>query len=180
MCETFGIMQDLMAYSRDNQNLSLTQSMQAYIHSSQRQMAQMQQAQNNPAMMQQMQQQQQGANGVANRQMLGQHMTMSPAMQAGLIPNNIQNGSPHLSSGHNPMQSPALSNMAPPMAAQRSQQGNATAGASAGTSPNMSTKRRRSTQPNVKNEEDGVNMNGTSKKVKPSPSMANAKRGKQG
>lgn len=175
MCETFGIMQDLMAFSKDNQNLSLTQSMHAYIDVSRQQMAQMANAQNNPAMMQQMRQ----VNGMAQRQMMGQQMSMSPAMQSGMIP-NVQNGSPHLSSGPGTMQSPALNNMAPPMSAQRSQQGNPLTGGNPSTSPNMSTKRRRSTQANVKNEDDGATMNGTAnKKVKASPSMGNLKRGKQ-
>lgn len=179
MCETFGVMADLMACSKENPTMSITNSMQTYIANSQRQIQQMEANQDHPQAMQHLQQRP-GMNGFVNRQISSQQMGMSPAMQSGFLPNNGQNGSPHMSSGPIPMQSPALSHMAPPMVAQRSQQGSAGTGTSAGTSPNMSTKRRRSTQANsVKNEDEGLLANGTAKKVKPSPSMANAKRGKQ-
>ena len=110
---------------------------------------------------------------------------MSPAMQHSLLPGNQVNGSPH--NGQNPMMnpnlqgnahtpSPAQSHMAPPMVPQQSQQGSAS-GTSTGTSPNISNKRRRSTQIGVKEEEAGVQANGAqpgAPKVKQSPRMASA------
>jgi hypothetical protein len=107
---------------------------------------------------------------------------MSPAMQHQLLPGAQANGSPHLTSGGTPMSlgsgmvgnahtpSPHQSNMAPPMAPTHSQQGSAT-GASANTSPNVSTKRRRSTAQGVKNEGD-EGINGAGGKVKQSPRMS--------
>src|ERR1700761_4691549 len=99
MAEAFGLMQDLMAYSKDNPALSLNQSMTAYVTNMQQQIAQM--PQSTPANLMLLQQMQQGANRMMNGPVLGQQMTMSPAMQAGLLPGNTMNGSPRVASGGN-------------------------------------------------------------------------------
>lgn len=91
-------------------------------------------------------------------------MQSSPGMLNGVLPNGIL---PNGGNAHTP--SPHQANMAPPMVPQGSQQGSVT---SSNTSPNVSTKRRRSTAAGVKGEEE------TGAKVKQSPRMAsgNAKR----
>src|SRR5579871_5711341 len=107
--------------------------------------------------------------GVANENFVN----MSPAMQNNLLP--VANGSPHISGpgGLNPganlgqthTPSPAQAHMPPPMAPQASQAGSAASGSgmSQNTSPNQSTKRRRSTVAGMKSEDDGGggDVNGT-------------------
>jgi hypothetical protein len=92
----------------------------------------------------------------------GHFITASPSAAHLSLPD----GSPHLS------QSPALGHMqAPNMALQQSQQGTASSGPSANTSPNTSNKRRRASGVNIKPED--MEVNGTTgvqgQKVKPSP-----------
>jgi hypothetical protein len=181
-------MQELISYSKENPALPFSEVMDSLVQSmktqniSQGAAMQMQSAAQ-AAMMQQMQQ-------VAAGRLVNGPMNMSPAMQQGLLPNVVGNGSPHLSSMPNPMAmnaanmagnphtpSPGQPNMAPQMVAQQSLTGSVP-GASANSSPGVSGKRRRSTAP-VKAEDDG-DMNGsTLKKIKPSPQLSN-KRGKQG
>jgi hypothetical protein len=185
-------MQEIMHYSKEHSNLSVPQALEALVQSYQSQPNQLQQlAQGNPALLQQMQQ----GNRTPNGPMMGQRQgseafaNMSPAMQSGLLPH--ANGSPHFSAGNNPMAlqaaglvgnahtpSPGQAHMPAPMVAQQSQQGSAT-GASANTSPNVSTKRRRSTAAGVKNEVDDPSgeVNGAgANKIKPSPRMGGTKR----
>jgi hypothetical protein len=108
--------------------------------------------------------------GVANENFVN----MSPAMQHSLLP-VAANGSPHISgpgglnSGANLGQthtpSPAQPHMPPPMVPQASQAGSAASGSgmSQNTSPNQSSKRRRSTVQGMKSEDDGGggDVNGT-------------------
>ena len=108
--------------------------------------------------------------GVANENFVN----MSPAMQNNLLP-VAANGSPHISGpgGLNPgtnlsqthTPSPAQAHMPPPMAPQASQAGSAASGSGMpqNTSPNQSTKRRRSTVAGMKSEDDGGggDVNGT-------------------
>lgn len=111
----------------------------------------------------------QGVSGQRTPGMNGPHQFASPAMQnLGLPPQ----GSPHIGGpAHTP--SPAHMHMAGPVAMvhQHSQQGSnlsGSQGASANTSPNVTTKRRRPS--GIKLEDDGGEMNGTAaNKVKPSP-----------
>jgi hypothetical protein len=192
-------MQEIIAYSKEHPNLNVKQALDSLVQAFQTQNMQMSQMsqmsqmhpgnlQNQALLMQQMQQMQQGKIG-PNGPMMGQRhgseafMNMSPAMQAGMLP---ANGSPHLSTGPNPMginnantSSPAQVHMAPPMVTQQSQQGNAV---SNNTSPNVSGKRRRSTAAGIKGEDEGGEANGIGiPKVKPSPRMgSNSKRVKQG
>jgi hypothetical protein len=196
-------MQNIIAYSREHPNLNVPQALDSLVHEYQINQNQMPQFSPMPSQQSQMllQQMQQQAKGMPNGPMMAQRqgsegfMNMSPAMQAGMLPGNMgnmANGSPHLSSGPNPMvlnagnlignanlSSPAQAHMAPPMVTQHSQQGNAV---SSNSSPNVTAKRRRSTAAGIKGEDhDGVEVNGAgTAKVKPSPRMSNSKRAKQG
>jgi hypothetical protein len=192
-------MQGIIAYSREHPNLNVPQALDALVqethlklNSPMHQFSQMPSHQNQ-MLFQQMQQQ---AKGMANGPMMAQRqgsegfLNMSPAMQAGMLPGNMVNGSPHLSSGTNPLglnagnlignansSSPAQTHMAPPMATQQSQQGNA---ASAKSSPNVTAKRRRSAAAGIKGEDHDGEVNGAgAAKVKPSPRMGTSKRAKQ-
>ena len=173
-------MQEVMAYSKSHPAMSLNESLNTYVQMTKQQINQfMQQGPANAMMLQQVQQQ--GPNRMVNGPVFGQPMAMSPAMQASLLPGNVVNGSPRVASGPPGLMgqthSPSMSGMAPPMSAQRSQQGSA-AGASTSSSPNLPNKRRRSTQAAIKGEDDVSGVNGTAtKKVKPSPQLN--KRGKQ-
>jgi hypothetical protein len=174
MYEIFGHMSDLISHASQNSDLSINKALSSVLESYRQ--PQGQQRPQNPALLQM---QQQGINRMPNGPMMVQQsgtegfMAMSPAMQA----NILANGSPHLAGMANPMmvQSPASSHMAPPMAAQQSQQGS-NSGPSTNTSPHLQGKRRRST---VKTEDADINGTG-GKKVKQSPQLGGNKRGKQG
>jgi hypothetical protein len=198
-------MQNIIAYSKEHPNMNVPQALNSLVQEyqmnpnnpMQQQLSQMP-LQQNQMLLQQMQQQAKSmSNGPMMAQLQGSEgfLNMSPAMQAGMLPGNLgnmANGSPHLSSGTNPiglnsgtvvgntnLSSPAQTHMAPPMVTQQSQQG---AAASAKSSPNVTAKRRRSTAAGIKGEDhDGVEVNGAgAAKVKPSPRMSNSKRAKQG
>jgi hypothetical protein len=173
MYETFGYMSDLIVHASQHSDLTVEQALSSIVDMNRS--SQGQARPQNAAMLQM----QQAMNRLPNGAMIGQqggpegYMAMSPAMHAGLLAQ--ANGSPHLGGPMGMVQSPVPSHMAPPMAAQQSQQGSAS-GPSTNASPNMPNKRRRSTA-QVK-AEDGSEINGTTgKKVKPSPQMN--KRAKQ-
>jgi hypothetical protein len=176
MYEMFSYMNDLILHAREHPEQPIQQSLGSVLESYSKQTPGQQQKPQNPALLQM---QQHAMNRMPNGPMMSQQggtegfMAMSPAMQ----PNMLANGSPHLGGGPHAMgivQSPAPAHMAPPMVAQKSQQGSAS-GRSTNTSPSMQGKRRRSTAP-IKNEDGEVN-GAVGKKVKPSPQMN--KRAKQ-
>jgi hypothetical protein len=151
----------------------------------------------NPAMQQQHQQQQQQQQpGPQQGQMNGPQAARTPGggpymagpyaaspHMANLGLPNAMNGSPHMGTpmglpggsvgAHTP--SPATSHMgAPGMVSQHSQQGTPIATGTAGASPNISNKRRRST---VKAEDDGADVNGVgAARVKASPRVPSNKK----
>lgn len=164
--ETLNYMQDLIFYSRDNPQYSVSEAVAALVTT----YNQPQVGQNTirPAFPE---------GGVRG---FGGAAGISPHIANQLLPGSAQtNGSPHMNAmslngmnTHTP--SPHQSNMAPPMVNSLSHQGSSTSGPSANTSPNVTAKRRRST---VKAE----NEDGPTPKVKASPRMnANAKRTKNG
>jgi hypothetical protein len=163
--ETLNYMQDLIYYSKEHPELSVPEALESLVSS----YNQPQTSQNpiRPAF---------PDGGVRAYGAAG----ISPHIANQLLPGSAQtNGSPHMNAmnlngmnAHTP--SPHQSNMAPPMVTSLSHQGSSTSGPSANTSPNVTSKRRRST---VKAEGD----DGPAPKVKASPRMNNnAKRMKNG
>jgi hypothetical protein len=144
MNEVIGYMSDLIQHSSMSEGLTVEQNLEQLYNLSEEPLQQtQQQAQANMIRM---------ANGqIGMRTVSNDFVHMSPALGAQML-NNV-NGQP----------------MAPHMAAQLSQAGSAS-GPSTNTSPNIQNKRRRSTAPGIK--EEGMDTNGLSKKVKPSPQMS--------
>jgi hypothetical protein len=143
MNEVIGYMSDLIQHSSISEGLTVEENLAQLMHLSEEQLQPQTQMQPN---MMRMPNGQMGMRTASN-----DFVHMSPALGAQMLSN--ANGQP----------------MAPHMAAQLSQAGSAS-GPSTNTSPNIQNKRRRSTAPGIK--EEGLDTNGLSKKVKPSPQMS--------
>jgi hypothetical protein len=159
-------MEPLFHYSQNHENLTPAEALSNLVHETVRG------TQSIPAGLSQAQFNNAGPHGVPGQRtpgMNGPEHFASPALQSLGLP---QQGSPHIGGpAHTP--SPAHVHVAGPVAMvhQHSQQGSnlsGSQGASANTSPNVANKRRRPS--GIKIEDDGgAEMNGTTKKVKPSP-----------
>jgi hypothetical protein len=142
MNEVVGHMGDLIQHSSFHEGLSIPENLQVLVDLGDESA----QPQQQPTTLVRL------ANGqMAMRTASNELINMSPAMQAQMLSN--MNGQP----------------MSVPMVTQHSQPGSAS-GPSTNTSPNLQNKRRRSTAPGIK--EEGLDVNGLSKKVKPSPQMS--------